>query len=563
MYQQYFGLTEQPFSIAVNPRYLFMSDRHRDALAHLLYGVGSGGGFILLTGEVGTGKTTLNRCLLEQLPEQTDIAIVLNPALSAVELLATVCDEFEVEYEQGTDSLKLLTDVLHQFLLANHRANRRTVLMIDEAQHLGFEVLEQIRLLTNLETDEKKLLQIILTGQPELAAMLRRPELRQLNQRITARFNLTPLDASETAAYIQHRLQIAGLPSNRVVFPSAASKAVYRLSGGVPRLVNLLCDRAMMGAYGRQVEEVSARLVTEAAAEVLGTVSSNVTDPDRAGMRYGRLLIVTLALLCGVVWFVTKPNFSLSFTSEASLAEEQDTGGTKMSQPDLRIVSPDSSASAAGVGAASAVAVRPWLLSPEQAERALWGLVQGQPLVEGLCDAASAAGWLCERHQADVWDAVLDHNRPSILELRRDNGFAGAAVLLGISNETAQLWTGVAVCEVPVAALAALWRGRFSYLWQTPTGWTGPVSEGATGIVVTDIVRALSVLDGLPVPPLTVYTAAVAERVRTFQRARGLEIDGVMGARSWRALSDEIGEGFSLENALLSALSQSGGASCL
>ena len=435
--------------------------------------------------------------------------------------------------------------------------------MIDEAQHLGFEVLEQIRLLTNLETDERKLLQIILTGQPELADMLKRPELRQLNQRITARFNLTPLDASETAAYIQHRLQIAGLPSNRVVFPSAASRAVYRLSGGVPRLVNLLCDRAMMGAYGRQVEEVSARLVTEAAAEVLGTVSSNVTDPDRAGMRYGRLLIVTLALLCGVVWFVTKPNFSLSFTSEASLAEEQDTGGTKMSEPDLRIVSPDSPASAAGVGAASAVAVRPWLLSPEQAERALWGLVQGQPLVEGLCDAASAAGWLCERHQADVWDAVLDHNRPSILELRRDNGFAGAAVLLGISNETAQLWTGAAVCEVPVAALAALWRGRFSYLWQTPTGWTGPVSEGATGIVVTDIVRALSVLDGLPVPPLTVYTAAVAERVRTFQRARGLEIDGVMGARSWRALSDEIGEGFSLENALLSALSQSGGASCL
>ena len=563
MYQQYFGLTEQPFSIAVNPRYLFMSDRHRDALAHLLYGVGSGGGFILLTGEVGTGKTTLNRCLLEQLPEQTDIAIVLNPALSAVELLATVCDEFEVEYEQGTDSLKLLTDALHQFLLANHRANRRTVLMIDEAQHLGFEVLEQIRLLTNLETDERKLLQIILTGQPELADMLKRPELRQLNQRITARFNLTPLDASETAAYIQHRLQIAGLPSNRVVFPSAASKAVYRLSGGVPRLVNLLCDRAMMGAYGRQVEEVSARLVTEAAAEVLGTVSSNVTDPDRAGMRYGRLLIVTLALLCGVVWFVTKPNFSHSVTSEAAHAEEQDAGGTKMSQPDLRIVSPDSPASAAGVGAASAVAVRPWLLSPEQAERALWGLVQGQQLVEGLCDAASAAGWLCERHQADVWDAVLDHNRPSILELRRDNGFAGAAVLLGISNETAQLWTGVAVCEVPVAALAALWRGRFSYLWQTPTGWTGPVSEGATGIVVTDIVRALSVLDGLPVPPLTVYTAAVAERVRTFQRARGLEIDGVMGARSWRALSDEIGEGFSLENALLSALSQSGGASCL
>ena len=209
MYQQYFGLAEAPFSIAVNPRYLFMSVRHRDALAHLLYGVGSGGGFILLTGEVGTGKTTLNRCLLEQLPPNTDIAIVLNPALSAVELLATVCDEFQIDYPIGTNSLKVLTDALHQFLLRNHQSDRRTVLMIDEAQHLGFGVLEQIRLLTNLETDEKKLLQIILTGQPELASMLARPELRQLNQRITARFDLTPLDEQETRTYVRHRLPVS------------------------------------------------------------------------------------------------------------------------------------------------------------------------------------------------------------------------------------------------------------------------------------------------------------------------------------------------------------------
>ena len=183
MYHPFFGLTEQPFTIAVNPRYLFMSHRHREALAHLLYGVGSGGGFVLLTGEVGTGKTTLNRCLLEQLPTNTDIAIVLNPALSAIELLASVCDELEISYPTETPSLKMLTDALHRFLLTNHAKARQTVLMIDEAQHLDFEVLEQIRLLTNLETDEKKLLQIILTGQPELESMLARPELRQLNQR--------------------------------------------------------------------------------------------------------------------------------------------------------------------------------------------------------------------------------------------------------------------------------------------------------------------------------------------------------------------------------------------
>ena len=303
MYQQFFGLNEQPFSIAVNPRYLFMSARHRDALAHLLYGVGSGGGFILLTGEVGTGKTTLNRCLLEQMPEHTDIAIVLNPALSAVELLATVCDEFEIDYPSGTDSLKVLTDSLHQFLLSNHRADRRTVLMIDEAQHLGFDVLEQIRLLTNLETDEKKLLQIILTGQPELASMLSRPELRQLNQRITARFDLTPLDRAETRTYVQHRLNIAGNRDDRVIFSVSAVREIYRLSGGVPRLINLLCDRAMMGAYGRQQDQVSAGLIREAAAEVWGSAPAGHGRSGRGG-RWAWILAAVVAL-SGLAAFVT------------------------------------------------------------------------------------------------------------------------------------------------------------------------------------------------------------------------------------------------------------------
>lgn len=178
MYYHYFGLTEAPFSIAVNPRYLFMSTRHRDALAHLLYGVGTGGGFILLTGEVGTGKTTINRCLLEQLPTDTDVAIILNPALNALELLASVCDELDIEYDHEKYTLKTLTDRLHSFLLSNHTLGRKTVLLIDEAQHLDFDVLEQIRLLTNLETNSQKLLQIILIGQQELAQMLARPELR-------------------------------------------------------------------------------------------------------------------------------------------------------------------------------------------------------------------------------------------------------------------------------------------------------------------------------------------------------------------------------------------------
>src|SRR6056300_1351515 len=246
MYHHYFGLAESPFSIAVNPRYLFMSARHRDALAHLLYGVGSGGGFILLTGEVGTGKTTINRCLLDQLPDSTDLAIVLNPALSAVELLATVCDEFEIEYPRDSLSLKRLTDALHGFLLDNHARGRRSVLMIDEAQHLDFDVLEQIRLLTNLETNDEKLLQIILIGQPELTEKLARPELRQLNQRITARYNLQPLNREETEAYIQHRLHVAGLAAGRTLFPKRVVREIHRRTQGIPRQINLLCDRTLL-----------------------------------------------------------------------------------------------------------------------------------------------------------------------------------------------------------------------------------------------------------------------------------------------------------------------------
>ena len=285
MYYQYFGLAESPFSISVNPRYLFMSPRHREALAHLLYGVGSGGGFILLTGEVGTGKTTINRALLEQLPDNVDLAIVLNPALSAVELLASVCDELEIDYPKAGDSLKQLTDALHRFLLANHQAGRRTVLMIDEAQHLDFEVLEQIRLLTNLETDHEKLLQIILIGQPELTAKLARPELRQLNQRITARYDLQPLNPRETAAYIRHRLEVAGLPGSQELFPPGVVRAIHKRAQGIPRQINLLCDRALMGAYGRKLTKVTRPMVMAAAKEVFG-----VDEP--AGRSVSRWLLL-------------------------------------------------------------------------------------------------------------------------------------------------------------------------------------------------------------------------------------------------------------------------------
>jgi len=561
MYQQYFGLAEQPFSIAVNPRYLFMSSRHRDALAHLLYGVGSGGGFILLTGEVGTGKTTLNRCLLEQLPEQTDIAIVLNPALSAIELLATVCDEFDIDYPQGTDSLKILTDALHRFLLSNHQANRRTVLMIDEAQHLDFTVLEQIRLLTNLETDEKKLLQIILTGQPELAAMLARPELRQLNQRITARFDLTPLSADETRTYIQHRLEIAGLGGGREIFSPSAVREVYQLSGGVPRLVNLLCDRAMLGAYGRQDETVSARLVREAAAEVLGGAVKPADAARSAGMglTWQRVLvgIVLMGLAAGLLLTLTDvvPHIGTlarsSSTTPEPLSAAGETAVDPMPSEDSKVLHHEDSS-----------VPSTWNLRAPDADAAMWALWDEAGLAGDLCVAALAQGLRCEESDAEVWDAVLAINRPAILPLRRADGFAGATVLLDISDNGALLWTGAAVCTVPLADLTAAWRGGSRYLWRPPDEWTGPLTEGATGPIVTQVVSAFARLDGVPAPPLAAYTEAMVERVRAFQAEVGLEVDGVIGVRTLLALNDRLGDSLFMAAGTQRAIDLSEGRLC-
>ncbi len=267
MYLSYFGLSEKPFSIAPNPQYLFLSERHKEALAHLTYGLGEAGGFVLLTGEVGTGKTTLTRSLQEQLPENTQVALIHNPALSQLELLASICDEFAIEYDQQNATLKTLTDAIKKHLEANHQAGGHTILLIDEAQLLSPDVLEQLRLLTNIETDHKKLLQIVLVGQPELQALLKRNELRQLAQRITARYHLLPLTEGQTIAYIKHRLYVAGC--ERALFSPDAMKTVYVATQGIPRLVNLLCERCLMGAFSKQLMVIDSDIVMRSAEEAL------------------------------------------------------------------------------------------------------------------------------------------------------------------------------------------------------------------------------------------------------------------------------------------------------
>ena len=289
MYQEYFGLTRKPFSIVPDPRYVYMSAGHREALAHLMYGIKSDGGFVLLTGEVGTGKTTVCRRLLQMVPEDTDVAFILNPKLTVEELLESICDEFGIKYPEGNKSIKVFVTLINDYLLDVHARGRKAVLIIEEAQNLKPEVLEQIRLLTNLETNDHKLLQMIMLGQPELRDMLSQEGLRQLSQRITARYHLGPLTEEEVPEYVNFRLSAAGLIRGQL-FPPPVMKRLYRLSKGIPRLINVLCDRALLGAYVQGKEQVDMKTLMTAAREISGK-----------GDRRGRGQYLSKWILAGLV----------------------------------------------------------------------------------------------------------------------------------------------------------------------------------------------------------------------------------------------------------------------
>ena len=321
MYTSYFGLEEKPFSIAPNPDYLFMSDRHREALNHLTYGLGDTGGFVLLTGEVGTGKTTISRRLMENLPENTQAAFILNPTLSSQELLATLCDELKIRYRKTGATLKTLTDKIQQKLLKNHSENINTLLIIDEAQHLQPEVLEQLRLLTNLETNTKKLLQVILIGQPELQQLLQRRDLRQLAQRITARYHLLPLNKQEVDQYLKHRLSVA--KCFRRIFDKSAVNAIHKTCKGIPRLMNLLAERALMNAYNSNNAVVNRKIVLQAAYDALGDEYQVVAWWQSTWLKSSSLIVLlSLVLFAGIWWGTTQTPDAPSLTSTASNNEQ-------------------------------------------------------------------------------------------------------------------------------------------------------------------------------------------------------------------------------------------------
>ena len=339
MYMRFFGLKQEPFSLAPDPRYLYMSKRHREALAHLLYGVGGGGGFVLLSGEIGAGKTTVCRCFLEQIPKRCNVAYIFNPKLTVLELVKSICDEFHIPPPKvrGQPTVKTYVDALNDFLLRTHAVGQNNVLIIDEAQQLSAEVLEQLRLLTNLETNERKLLQIVLIGQPELRTMLERPDLEQLAQRVIARFHLKALSAKETEHYIRHRLSVAGM-TRAIPFDRKALQRIHEIARGVPRRINLLCDRVMLGAYAHGKHTVDEAMVEKAGREVFGRMPHS-SPPD--GMPAARNTGVGIVIGAGL--------------AVAALAAFALYSGWRQAPTTLAVAGPKSAASAAAAPA-SAVA---------------------------------------------------------------------------------------------------------------------------------------------------------------------------------------------------------------
>ena len=525
MYKEYFGLEEMPFSIAPDPRYLYMSEQHREALAHLLYGFNSDGGFVLLTGDVGTGKTTICRCLLEQLPDNTSTAFIINPKLTVEELLAVICDEFGIRYPAGNESIKIFIDYINSYLLEAHVKGNKAVLVIDEAQNLSADVLEQLRLLTNLETNQVKLLQIILLGQPELRDKLSRPELRQLSQRIIARYHLGALSKKEVSAYVTHRLTVAGVKNQ--LFTASAIDKLYKLSGGVPRLINVLCDRALLGVFAHGKKQVTKSILKKAACEVFGA--------DRFITQYRKaviwILLFTVPVIVGVVLAANYYN-----KNEAAKSKPVVTNITKPPPLD-KLEWPED---------------RPISQSSKMAFESLlsqWGITLQPQESSFACEQAKTHGLQCLN---DIGSLNILHqlNIPVILKLSGDKGDTFYATLTVLKEETAIVKVGTKSKRVSVKDIESHWLGDYTLLWQIPPDYKGEVLPGYKGPVVQWLNKQLSVILGHPIQPQenSVYNDNLIKEVRKFQLSKGLKPDGIIGARTIILLNNMLEKGTPLLN---------------
>jgi general secretion pathway protein A len=540
VYTEFFQLREMPFSITPDPAYLYMSSRHQEALGHLLYGTGQYGGFVQITGEVGTGKTTIVRTLLEQKLPEVDVAMIHNPRQSEQEFVHSICDELGVAVPRETTSIKVLVDALNAHLLKAHAEGRRTVLIIDEAQNLQPGVLEQVRLLTNLETAKEKLLRIMLVGQPELSTLLARPELRQLASRITARYHLTPLSERETAEYIGHRLRIAGARS--LIFEPEACALVHRYAQGIPRLVNVICDRALLGAYSQQALRVDAATVRRAAREVMGE-RRELFEPDEPrrwrAIETGWLaaLIACAGLFAYTFWpqaapeVEPKPKVAAAAaipTAPPTAPENPSPSPAALVQTVVPATLPMSSAADLASTAQPLSAALARLIQ-------LWGAEAPPATGAELCTALQTQGLECYRSNGG-WADLFAMDRPAVLSLSLD-GTPQYVLLESLDTRHAVLHTALGPMQIAVAELRPLWSGDFLVLWRRESHAIRiDVEAGQADIAwLHERLTELGYTDGdAPASLDSVLTQAL----RRFQADRGLAVDGIAGVRTLIELGD-------------------------
>jgi general secretion pathway protein A len=538
MYTSFFGLQEKPFAITPDPRYLYLSERHAEALAHLLYGINEAGGFIQLTGEVGTGKTTVIRSLLEQLPGHADVALILNPRVTPAEFLLTICEELHVAVpESGQGSTKTLMDLLGRHLLDTHARGRRVVLIVDEAQNLSTQTLEQVRLLTNLETATTKLLQIILIGQPELRELLDQPDLRQLAQRITGRYHLNPLSQDESAGYVKHRMRVAGATAE--VFTPSALREIHRLSGGIPRVINVICDRALLGAFTQEDHRAGATLVRQAASEVYG----RPVPAPWLKWTTAAAVAAALALVAVGVWtFTTQRPAAATDTVRDGAASPAVATLPASAGPDAAAVNAIPAAATATPAAVplDLLLVRHGNDTTTEAALgklfALWGAMY-EPARGRGCDQAGRQGLEC-LFQKGSWAQLRALNRPAILTLTDDVGRTHQVVLTGLSDEQATLDLGGETREVSITALSRYWFGDFLLLWRPPLAVVKSLAPGMRGDDVRWLRESLRAAQGLPAVPAgsDLYDEELMRLVQEFQRQNRLTVDGVAGVQTQIAL---------------------------
>lgn len=524
MYLEYFSLSQRPFLISPDPAFLYPSDCHREALAHLQYGLEREGGFVLLTGEVGTGKTTLCRLLIDQLPETFRLAYILNARLDSPGLLAGICRELGIPVPAGTDA-KTCVELLHDNLLAAHARNQQTLVIIEEAQNLDPEVLETLRLLTNLETSSAKLLHILLIGQPELLDTLRRPDLRQLNQRVVSRCHLGPLSRAETRAYLYHRVGVAG--GQRLLFSSSAIRAIHRKTQGIPRLINLLAERCLIGAFAEQRPTVSAAVVKRASREVFDIPASRsgISAPWTA-----ITAVVLLAVLLVLVVRAAPPLDMATFSADSSAVAEPSGQQEPSAQPEVLPVAAAKSAPGPGV-------FQRWL--------SLWGVETVARSVDEACGASQRHGLRCDALETMTVEGLLALDHPLLVTLHNDHegldfylvdGYAldaSGKEQVSIANSSGARW-------LDKTEFASRWGGSGWLIWRPPAGYSEPLLPGTHNpALVAFLVDALLARGYLAEPLVTggYYTDYLAELVQRFQVAQALGADGILGARTLAGLS--------------------------